>query len=226
MDFYEEYKKRLEKEQEKADLEPSNAVESNDTSKNELVIKEQENKQEIKLSDLSVADVKFKLDTSKGYEDQAQDVAMAMATAKAVQDENTAEMLSGAKKTELISSATEKVKKAQKGVIEAETEIQKAERESYEGILETFGFFRHLPRWLTKVIVYALTPFFILLGFIIGIPCGFIKILIDNIDGIICKYEKTGERSKPRIKVVIWVLLALIVVAAVCLTTLACLHII
>lgn len=226
MDFESEYKERLEQERLKTDLESAKQDTSNSKPNNELVIKEQDNKQEIKLSDLSVNDVKFKLDTEKGYEEQAQDVAMAMATAKAVQDENTAEMLSGAKKTELISSATEKVKKAQKGVIEAETEIQKAERESYEGILETFGFFRHLPRWLTKVIVYALTPFFILLGFVIGIPCGFIKILIDNIDGIICKYEKTGEHSKPRIKVVIWVLLALIIVGAICLTTLGCLHII
>lgn len=224
MSFEEEYRKRLEEQYKKE--ETPQATENDPNQKNELVVKEEDKKQEIRLSDLSIDDVKFKLDTDKGYEEQAQDVAMAMATVKAVQDENTAEMLSGAKKTEMISSATEKVKKAQKNVIEAETEIQKAERESYEGILETFGFFRHLPRWLTKVIVYALTPFFILLGFLIGIPCGFIKILIDNIDGIICKYEKTGEHSKPRIKVVIWVLLALAIVGAICLTVLACLHII
>lgn len=209
-DFESEFKDRLEKK-----LEEEKAIQ----------IAEQEEAKK-SLPSVSLEDVKFKLNTDQSFEKQAEDVAMAMATARAVNDENTSETLSGAKKAELISSATEKVKKAQKGVIEAETEIQKAERDSYEGILETFGFFRHLPRWLTKIIVYALTPFFILLGFIIGIPCGFVKILIDNIDGIICKYEKTGEHSKPRIKVVIWVLLALVVVAAVCLTTLACLHII
>ena len=226
MSFEEEYKKRLEQEQQKADLESVESPRTENNSNNELVIKEEEKTKEISLGDLSVEKVRFKLDTAKGYEEQAQDVAMAMATARAVQDETTTEELSTAKKTELISSATEKVKKAQKNVIQAETEIQKAERESYEGILETFGFFRHLPHWLTKTIVYALTPFFIILGFIIGIPCGFIKILIDNIDGIICKYEKAGETSKPRIKVVIWVLLALMVVGAICLTVLGCLHII
>ena len=226
MGFQEEYEKRLQMEQQKAVLDDVEHVEREDSPNNEIVVKDNSTTQQISLGDLTVDKVKFKLDTAKGYEEQATDVAMAMATAKAVQDETTTEMLSGAKKTELISSATEKVKKAQKGVIEAETEIQKAERESYEGILETFGFFRHLPHWLTKIIVYSLTPFFILLGFIIGIPCGFVKILIDNIDGIICKYEKAGETSKPRIKVVIWILLALIVVGAICLTVLGCLHII
>lgn len=178
------------------------------------------------LSDLSISDVKFTLDKSKDYEEQATDVAMAMATAKAVDDEETAQGLSTAKKEELLTKAEVKVKTAQKEVIEAETEIQKAERESYEGMLETFGFYRHLPRWLLKAIVISLTPFYYIIGFIIGIPCGFIKILIENIDGIIVKYDKTGDKAKPRIRVTIWILLSLMVVAAVCLTTLGCLHII
>lgn len=178
------------------------------------------------LSDLSISDVKFTLDKSKDYEEQATDVAMAMATAKAVDDEETAQGLSTAKKEELLTKAEVKVKTAQKEVIEAETEIQKAERESYEGMLETFGFYRHLPRWLLKAIVISLTPFYYIIGFIIGIPCGFIKILIENIDGIIVKYDKTGDKAKPRIRVTIWILLSLMVVAAVCLTVLGCLHII
>jgi len=219
--FEEEFKKRQEQYHKSVDTQT--VAETEEKVETKALV---EQKEEKSINDISISDVKFALDKSKTYEEQAEDVAMAVATAQAVQDENTTEVLSGAKKSELISKATTRVKTAQKDVIEAETEIQKAERESYEGILETFGFFRHLPRWLTKIIVYALTPFFLLLGFIIGIPCGFIKILIDNIDGIICKYEKAGEKSKPRIKVTIWVLLALVIVGAVCLTVLACLHII
>ena len=186
----------------------------------------QQAESEKSLSDISISDVKFKVDTTKNYEEQARDVAMAMATAKAVSDEATSVGLSTAKKEELLTQAEVKVKTAQKEVIEAETEIQKADRESYEGMLETFGFYRHLPRWLLKAIVISLTPFYYLIGFIIGIPCGFIKILIENIDGIIVKYDKTGDKVKPRIRVTIWILLALIVVTAVCLTVLGCLHII
>lgn len=186
----------------------------------------QNNAKEKSLSDLSIEDVKFRLDNTKDYEEQAQDVAMALATANAVKDEATAQGLSSAKKEELLTKAEVKVKTAQKEIIEAETEIQKAERESYEGMLETFGFYRHLPRWLLKAIVISLTPFYYIIGFIIGIPCGFIKILIENIDGIIVKYDKTGDKAKPRIRVTIWILLSLMVVAAVCLTTLGCLHII
>ena len=213
-DFDSEFQERLEKK----------AYEEGVEKGKELALKEAES--EKSLSDISINDVKFKVDTTKDYEEQARDVAMAMATAKAVSDEATSVGLSTAKKEELLTKAEVKVKTAQKEVIEAETEIQKAERESYEGMLETFGFYRHLPRWLLKAIVISLTPFYYIIGFIIGIPCGFIKILIENIDGIIVKYDKTGDKAKPRIRVTIWVLLALIIVAAVCLTVLGCLHII
>lgn len=213
-DFDSEFQERLEKK----------AYEQGVEKGKEIAIQQAES--EKSLSDISINDVKFKVDTTKDYEEQARDVAMAMATAKAVSDEATSVGLSTAKKEELLTQAEVKVKTAQKEVIEAETEIQKAERESYEGMLETFGFYRHLPRWLLKAIVISLTPFYYLIGFIIGIPCGFIKILIENIDGIIVKYDKTGDKAKPRIRVTIWVLLALIIVAAVCLTTLGCLHII
>lgn len=178
------------------------------------------------ITDVGVKDIVVHLDKSQDVSKQAEQLAELMSTARVMQDEATKDVLASSKKSELIDRSVAKVKAAQKGVIEAETEVQKAEQESYEGLLTTFGFFHHLPRWLTKILVYCLTPFFLIIGFIIGIPCGLVKILIENIEGIIVKYQKTDDNVKPRIRVTIWILLALVCLTAVCLTVLGCLHII
>ena len=178
------------------------------------------------ITDVGVEDIVVHLDKSQDVSKQAEQLAELMSTARVMQDEDTKDVLASSKKSELIDRSVAKVKAAQKGVIEAETEVQKAEQESYEGLLTTFGFFHHLPRWLTKILVYCLTPFFLIIGFIIGIPCGLVKILIENIEGIIVKYQKTDDNVKPRIRVTIWILLALVCLTAVCLTVLGCLHII
>lgn len=178
------------------------------------------------ITDVGVEDIVVHLDKSQDVSKQAEQLAELMSTARVMQDEDTKDVLASSKKSELIDRSVAKVKAAQKGVIEAETEVQKAEQESYEGLLTTFGFFHHLPRWLTKILVYCLTPFFLIIGFIIGIPCGLVKILIENIEGIIVKYQKTDDNVKPRIRVTIWILLGLVCLTAVCLTVLGCLHII
>ena len=194
------------------------------------------------ITDVDVKDITVHLDKSQDVSKQAEQLADLMSTARVIQDEDTQSVLASSKKSELIDRSQSvlasskkselidrsvaKVKAAQKGVIEAETEVQKAEQESYEGLLTTFGFFHHLPRWLTKILVYCLTPFFLVIGFVIGIPCGLVKILIENIEGIIVKYQKTDDNVKPRIRVTIWILFALICLAAICFTVLGCLHII
>jgi len=189
-------------------------------TKNELVEVKKKS-----INEISLSDVKVTLNSNQDYNQQVKDVVGAMSKADAIKDENTnvRENLKTLAGQELLGEAQAQMKEAQKKVVQAETEVQKAEREAYEGVLETFGFFKHLPHWLTKIIVTALTPFFILIGFVVGIPCGFIKIVIDNIDGIIVRYKKSDDYSKPKIKVSIWILLALAVVCVICLTVLKCL---
>lgn len=126
----------------------------------------------------------------------------------------------------LIGEANQRLKSAERKVLEAETEIQKAQAESFEGILSTFGFFQHYPRWMTKLIVMVLTPFLLVLGFVIGIPCGFIKILMENIESIVCRYEEASDTVRPKIKVTVWVLLIVAGIAALCLTLLRCFNVI
>ena len=60
--------------------------------------------------------------------------------------------------------------------------------------------------------------------FLIGTPCAFVKILIENIDGIVCRYDKVGDTVKPKIRVIFWIVLALGLAAAICLTVLKCLN--
>ena len=149
-----------------------------------------------------------------------------MVTAGAINDEKVKETLTNKKAEELVNRAEEKASKAKTQSINAETELQKAERDLYEAVLNTFGIYKHLPRGLMKTLVWIFSPLFVIISLLIGIPCGFVKIIIDNLDGIICRYDKTGDGVKPKIKIVFWVILGLLVVGAICLTVLACLHII
>ena len=198
--------------------------------------KEQEQKQETaiqvanttekSIADVTLKDVHFKLNTDKTYEEQAEDVVGAMATAKAVEDKGTVDALASAKQSELIDKQYTKVKQAKKQSIEAETEIQKAEWDTYKVLFDTFNINSHLPKWLQKIVVSILTPFYLVFVLAIKVPCGFVRMLIDGIDGIICRYERADERTRPRIKVTVWIIFALIVVSAVVLGTLGGLKII
>lgn len=195
-----------------------------ENKKLELALQDEEKKKSI--DKISVSDIKIKLDDKKSIESQAEDVVGAMVTASAINDNKVKEALTNKKAEELVNRAEEKASKAKTQSINAETELQKAERDLYEAVLNTFGIYKHLPRGLMKALVWIFSPLFVVISLIIGIPCGFVKIIIDNLDGIICRYDKTGDGVKPKIKVVFWIILALLVVGAICLTVLACLHII
>lgn len=195
-----------------------------ENKKLELALQEEDKKKSI--DKISVSDIKIKLNDQKSIESQAEDVVGAMVTASAINDDKVKEALTNKKAEELVNRAEEKASKAKTQSINAETELQKAERDLYEAVLNTFGIYKHLPRGLMKALVWIFSPLFVLISLIIGIPCGFVKIIIDNLDGIICRYDKTGDGVKPKIKIVFWVILGLLVVGAICLTVLACLHII
>lgn len=195
-----------------------------ENKKLELALQEEEKKKSI--DEISVSDIKIKLDDHKSIESQAEDVVGAMVTASAINDDKVKEALTNKKAEELVNRAEEKASKAKTQSINAETELQKAERDLYEAVLNTFGIYKHLPRGLMKALVWIFSPLFVIISLLIGIPCGFVKIIIDNLDGIICRYDKTGDGVKPKIKIVFWVILGLLVVGAICLTVLACLHII
>lgn len=198
--------------------------------------KEQEQKQETavqvanttekSIADVTLKDVHFKLNTDKTYEEQAEDVVGAMATAKAVEDKGTVDALASAKQSELIDKQYTKVKQAKKQSIEAETEIQKAEWDTYKVLFDTFNINSHLPKWLQKIVVSILTPFYLVFVLAIKVPCGFVRMLIDGIDGIICRYEKADERTRPRIKVTVWIIFGLLVAGSITLGILGGLKII
>lgn len=195
-----------------------------ENKKLELALQEEDKKKSI--DKISVSDIKIKLNDQKSIESQAEDVVSAMVTASAINDNKVKEALTNKKAEELVNRAEEKASKAKTQSINAETELQKAERDLYEAVLNTFGIYKHLPRGLMKTLVWIFSPLFVVISLLIGIPCGFVKIIIDNLDGIICRYDKTGDGVKPKIKIVFWVILGLLVVGAICLTVLACLHII
>ena len=173
----------------------------------ELQLIEQEKPIEKSITELSAKDITYKVDTEKSFEQQAEDIVGAMATAKAVSDKTTAEDIAEKKSQELKTKAETKLKDAQTQDIKATTEMQEAKRQKYEAVLETFGIKKHLPDYLLQIMVWLFTPIYIVLAIIIGIPCGVIKVLIDNIDNILVRYEKAETTNKPKIKVTIWILL-------------------
>lgn len=178
------------------------------------------------ITDIDLSDVLVKIDTTKSAGEQTKEVIDFAATVTAAQDKDTIKKISDAKKAEIVHEAEVKAKEASVKSTNADTEVQKAKREKFELLFETFGVTKHIPDWLLKVLMVVFTPCYILFVIILGIPTGFVRFLIDCIDGILIRYDDTEEKRRPKIKVTVWVILSLLVVAAVCLTTLACLHII
>lgn len=178
------------------------------------------------IADVSLKDVKFRLNTNQTYEEQAKDVVNVIATVKAVEDEATVQALAKGKQDELIGEQQSKVKKTQKDFINAQTEVQKAEYDSNKALFDTFNIISHLPKWLQMIVVPLLTPFYLIGVLVIKVPCGFVRMLIDGVDGIICRYEKADERTRPRIKVTVWIIFGLAVATAITLGVLGGLKII
>lgn len=178
------------------------------------------------LGEVDVNDIRFKLDTTKSFEQQAEDVVGAMAIAKAVSDESTAKDLAVKKAEELKTKASQKLKKAKTDDIIAETEWQEAKRSKNEAVLQTFGINKHLPEWLLRIMVVLFSPIYILFTILIGVPCGIVKVIIDNIDNILVRYEKANETNRPKIKIAVWVILVLCVLATATFILLKCLNII
>lgn len=178
------------------------------------------------ITDINLSDVKVKIDTSKSAGEQTEEVIDFVATVTAAQDKDTTEKIAQAKKEEIVKKAEVKAKEATVKSTEADTEVQKAKREKFELLYETFGVTKHIPDWLLKILMCIFAPFYIIFVIVIGIPTGFVRFLIDCIDGILIRYDSTEEKRRPKIKVTVWVILSLLITAAICLTTLACLHII
>lgn len=190
---------------------------------NALVVQDS---QKIALKDYTLDKITTHIDQTRSYQEQIEDFAEAQASVAALQDDGTQDVLMQAKKSEFIDKANVKAKQAQEQVIQAETDIQKAKREKYQLLFDTFGVSDHIPDWLLKILMVIFAPFYVLYVVLIGIPTGFVRFLIDCVDGILVRYDKADNGRKPKIKITVWILLTLIVVAAICLTVLKCTHII
>jgi len=191
--------------------------------KHEIVAVEKEKKS---ITDITLSDVKVAIDTTKSAGQQTEEVIDFAATVAAAQDNETVKKIGDAKKEEIVTKAVIKAKEAEQKSIDADTELQKAKMQKFELLFETFGVTKHIPDWLLTILMCIFAPFYIAFVIVIGIPTGFVRFLVDAIDGILVRYDETEQGRKPRLKVTVWVVLALIVVAAIVMTILGCLHII
>ena len=173
------------------------------------------NSQTKAITEISADDIKFTVDATKSLEKQAEDVVSAMATAKAAQDETVATALADQKAQELLAKGQAKVKEAEAIVVNAETEVQKSQRQLYEAVLNDFGIREHLPRWLMVILVVVLSPIYIIKSIVIGVPFGLAKTIVDNLDNVMCRYEMVNDEVKPKVKFAfIFLLVAAVVIAA------------
>lgn len=178
------------------------------------------------ITDVSISDVKMELDTKKSYEEQAEDVASAMAVAAAVQDEQTQRALVDVKKDEMLGKATAKAIKGKNEVKEAEKRTQEAEARKTETLFGIFGIKGDFKPYLQVIIEILLLPFYVVYLICIAAPLGAVTVLMNSLEAIIVKYEKTDAPVKPKIRVTVIVLLILVTLGAICLTVLGCLRII
>lgn len=178
------------------------------------------------ITDIGIKDVKVTIDHSKAAGEQVKEVIDYAATVGAIQDESTVKQIAEHKKEELVADAEVKAKDARKQSVQADTEVQRAKRAKFQLLFDTFGVADHIPDWLLKILMCIFAPFYVIFVIVIGIPTGFVRFLIDCIDGILVRYDKAEEPRKPKIKVTVWVVLSLIIAAAFCLTLLKCFHVI
>ena len=78
------------------------------------------------IAQVGVDDIQLTLDKTRSLEEQASDVVGAMATARAVQDEDTAQSLADKKAAELKARAKAKVKQAEADETKATTDKEEA----------------------------------------------------------------------------------------------------
>ena len=165
------------------------------------------------IRQFNVDDIHTSLDTTKDLSEQAADVVDVMATAAAVQDEETAEALKERKAAELKARATARATKAQEQVISATTDKEEAQRKRYEAVLSTFGVKKHLPKSLMYIELVFFYPIYVFLSIVIGVPTGIVRFAIDCIDNILVTYESKDEKVKPRIKfTVLFLLISAVVI--------------
>lgn len=178
------------------------------------------------ITDIGIKDVKVTIDHTKAAGDQVKEVIDYAATVGAIQDESTVKQIAEHKKEELVANAEVKAKGAKKESVQADTDVQRAKRAKFQLLFDTFGVADHIPDWLLKVLMCIFAPFYVLFVIVIGIPTGFVRFLTDCVDGILVRYDRADDKHKPKIKVTVWVVLALAIAASVCLTLLKCFHII
>ena len=208
---------------------PETIVDNSETSvetKEEATVSEPLGQEEKSLQDVSISNLKVKLDETQSFEEQAETIASAMTVASAVQDEGTRQTLIDAKSEELKIKAKTKVTEKQAEATNAVTKKQKSEREKFSTILETFGIYRHLPRVFLYPMLVILHIVYGLFVLAIGIPTGAIKYTVDCLDGIFIRYDEVEDKRKPKVKIFSWIFLGFVVLIIVCLTALAVSHII
>lgn len=192
----------------------------------ELVVTNNELKEVKSVESIGLADVKANIDHSKSVQEQIEDVVDIASSVSALKDDKTIEEITEKKKEEILEKADVKVKKARQEATAAETDLQKAKREKFALLFDTFGVTKHIPEGLLKVLMCIFAPFYILYVVLIGIPTGFVRFLIDCIDGILIRYDETENGRKPKLKATIWILLSLIFLATASLVTLKCVGVI
>lgn len=161
------------------------------------------------ISEISMDDIKVKLDTNKTYEEQAIDVAEMGAVVQAVADETVRGEMAKSKGEELIEKGKAKATRERSNRIKQETDEQKSKRDLYQALLETFGAYKHYPDWLMKIIVGMFTIPYLILLFCIGLPTGIIRYTVECVDNILVRYEEVDDKRKPKIRTIVWVVLAL-----------------
>lgn len=178
------------------------------------------------ITDIGIKDVKVTIDHTKAAGEQVKEVIDYAATVGAIQDESTVKQIAEHKKEELVADAEVKAKGARKQSVQADTEVQRAKRAKFQLLFDTFGVADHIPDWLLKILMCIFAPFYVLFVIVIGIPTGFVRFLTDCVDGILVRYDRADDKHKPKIKVTVWVVLALAIAASICLTLLKCFHVI
>lgn len=153
------------------------------------------------VSETEPAKIKFNIDPTKSYSEQAKDIVGLNATAKAISDENLAKDVTDRKKAEILNYADANLKKEEAENKKADIQLQEANYGVHSGVAAYAGIKKPLPQKMQNVLFAILSAVQTVLLILFGIPVSIINIIADGVDSVVKKLA-TLTRSA------MWIVLA------------------
>lgn len=144
--------------------------------------------------------LQYQFDKEKTFEQNAKDLATAIATQKAFEDESLIVSITKNKKKELEEASKSDLKTEQAKSKAADKQYQESLFGVYEGLSSYMGIARPLPRKMLKILMFIAQPILLIVFLVFGIISGIINVFMDALNSMVDRFANLAESTKKLIK--------------------------